>query len=749
MAEFVSQILPARRRHPKWMFPRGSVLLGQSSSGADVLVDSDAIRKHVHVVGASGYGKSKLLENVARQGILALDGQPKGLILIDPHGTVVQAILRWLTTHGVDRYRRIHVVDPTGEDIVGINPFQHRPGVDAAFSANTFCNAVMEVWGGADPTQTPQLRESIKGIFYTLTILGWTLLECELLTDIADPLGVRQFIVDNVRHPQIRRFWATLNALPPAKIEEKLGSAVRRLNEFLLPQALRRIFSRRDRVIDFRAAMDAGDIILIDLSYGNGRISEDESSLLGRLILADIFLSCLGRAEGSTETLVIVDECQRYLTRDIASILDQARKFGLSLVLAHQHLGHLREAGEHIFRSVMTNTRTKVIFGGLDDDDATVMARNIFRGTLDLEFPKRTFDKPTVIGQDYDWLCSAAVAHGTAHAEGTNWSEGESLAHSESLTASWARAISDSDTTSKSRTRSDATTDSAARARSRSAGDQWSHTENRADGTAASETRSTSSGESMGVNQEYSPYRTRASRLTSPAPGAAVTDGFSDTKGLASTRGQSSSSGSADSYGGASMQGETYLRSSGTTLGRADTIGIAHTSGVVVTEGVALTEGTTHTRNWSIGGNVTETASRSDTRGRGQTLRSVFATLPTQAYTLEELRYYASSLLGGLGIGEAIAKIGDRPPVRLNTLPIKPGWANKAQVERLRRRLAAASPFITPLPEARSSYLAWRQELMGQLLGVTHQPAAQVDHPAGDPDEPCPEAPPLKDQGWG
>ena len=89
------------------------------------------------------------------------------------------------------------------------------------------------------------------------------------------------------------------------------------------------------------------------------------------------------------------------------------------MVLAHQHLGHLREAGEHIFRSVMTNTRTKIVFGGLDDDDATLMARNLFRGTFDLEMPKQSFDRPTVIGQEFDWLASESEGRGTAHAEGT------------------------------------------------------------------------------------------------------------------------------------------------------------------------------------------------------------------------------------------------------------------------------------------------------------------------------------------
>ena len=428
------------------------------------------------------------------------------------------------------------------------------------------------------------------------------------------------------------------------------------------------------------------------LSYGNGRMSEDESSLLGRMMLADIFLSCLGRPEGSTEVLVIIDECQRYLTRDIASILDQARKFGLSLVLAHQHLGHLREAGEHIFRSVMTNARTKIVFGGLDDDDATLMARNLFRGTLDLEMPKQSFDRPTVIGQEFDWLASESEGRGTARAEGTTWSEGESVAQSRSATTSWGRTVSDSIAASRSTTRSRSKTKSASET------DQWSHTDSRSSGTSASDTRSSSTARSTGITQDFvSPYRSRGSRLRNPEPGATISDNDSGTEGIATTTGRSNATGAADSFGGARATGRA------TTRGTAETTGAAHTRGVATTEGIAITEGITHSTSRSWGGSATDTVSRSNTTGRSQTLRSIYETKPTQAYSLQELQYLGSSLLGSLGVGEAIAKIGERPPVRLKTLRIKSGWASEAQVERLKQRLAAlASPFVTPLPGSAS-----------------------------------------------
>ena len=722
------------RRHPKWKWPAGSLLLGTTQSGADVVVDAHTLTTHIHALGASGFGKSAFLQILAREIILSLDGHPRGLILLDPHGTLIRELLRWIASYKLDQYRRIHLIDPCGDAIVGINPVRHRANIDDAFVANTFANVVTSIWG--DEEVLPQLAESIRAIGYTLCALGWTLLEAELLTDIADPLGVRQFIIDNVRHPQIRRFWQTIDALPPAKIEEKLGAAVRRLNSFLLPQALRRIFSQKSKTIDFRSAMDSGDILLIDLSYANGRISEDESSLLGRLILADIFICSLGRPPTSNQTFLMVDECQKYLTKDIASILDQSRKFNLSLVLAHQHLGHLREAGEHIFRSIMANARTKIVFGGLDDDDATFMARNLFRGHLPLETPKHTFDKPAVVGQDYDWLRSESTARGTARAEGTAWSEGESIAHSRSATTSWATTISNGDTTSQATTRSEAATQSS------SDSAQWSHADSRSAGASASDTRSSSSGQSFSVNQEYWPYATTGSRLAGPADGATVSDGFTYTQGAASTTGRSDSWGSADSYGGASATGDAKTR------GTADTNGRAHTHGVAHTEGFAITEGVTHSTSSSYGGSVTDTASRSATTGRGQSLRSVFATLPTQAYSLQELQYLGSALLGDLAVGEAIAKIGQRPPVRLSTIRIKPGWASEVQVEGLKKRLALASPFITPLPEARERYIAHRKQVMAQLLGVAHEPlplelaAEPVD------DDPTPRPPPLK-EGWG
>jgi Type IV secretion-system coupling protein DNA-binding domain len=527
-------------------------------------------------------------------------------------------------------------------------------------------------------------------------------------------LVLRTYLIEQAPNRAVRRFWRTIEALPPAKRDEKLAAAARRISEFLLPQATRRIFAARDRAIDFRKAMDDGECLLIDLSYGHGRISKDEARLLGTFMLNDIFLSCLGRPPGSTPVYIYIDEVQLFLTETVAAMLDQARKFGVHLILSHQHLGHLRERGEAIYRSVMTNTRTKIIFGGLDDDDATLMARNLYRGTFDPELAKARYDKPVVTGQVREWMRSESDSRGTAHAIGTTESHGGSHSTSRSTTKSEATTRSESDTVSESDTISESDTVSE------------SHTDSESESSSSSSLRSSSVSDSTdsgySANYDYGSILPR-DYSRSQGSGSSSTSGESDSHGSTSTRG------SADTYGTAH------------TTGRAHTDGRAHTTGTAVTEGTATTEGTTIGTNWSRGTSATTTQSRQHTDGRSQTLASTFTIMPTQAYSIDEQVHLRSVELAHLDIGEAVVKIGKQPPYRVRTIRFRDGWARQEHVETVKRRIAAKTPFMTPVAEIAALYRAWRR----QLIATVHDALNVVGKPALD----RPEPPPLKDEGWG
>ena len=706
-------------RHPIWRWPAGSVVLGTAKSGEKIWISREARTVHCFTCGQSGQGKSKLLEGMIRQDILRLSGEHCAVFVIDPHGTLVGNTLRSIATHRLHDLRTIRVLDPCDpEHVFGMNPVRPRPGVDPAVVASAVLNAILQVWGGQDAATLPQLRETAKAILYVLCALGLTFLEIDELVDLDDGSGLRNYVMENIRHPSIRRFFATLAALPAARAEEKLGSFVRRMNEFLLPMAMRRIFAARDRVIDFRASMDNGEVLLIDLSYGNGKLSEDESTLLGCLMLADIFLSCLGRPEGSTPVYLYIDECHRFLTSDVANILDQARKFGLHIILSTQHIGHLRDRGEHIYRSVMTNTRTKIIFGGLDDDDATLMARNLYRGSFNLERAKARYDKPTVIGQTYDWLRSESLSRGTAHALGTTEGRAEGEAHQTSTTETTGISFSETDTSSTSETLSD------------SYSVAESHTDQSSGSTSRGDTRSGSTTRSASSAQSYDDYGAM------PVGGPTITTGSTDTSGSGSTTGSSSGWGSADSS------------SEGYTRGSSYTTAEAHATSTGFSQSSAVTQGTSRSTERSVSTSVTDTTSMQQTQGRAQTLRSVFKTMPTTPYSLEELVHMASVTMANLGVGEAIVKIGKRRPVRIATLRIKVGWATPEHVARVKRRLARAAPFITAIADARESYVAWRKELLARLMHRELAPPSEqpVDF-AENGDRST--APSLKDEGWG
>jgi type IV secretory pathway TraG/TraD family ATPase VirD4 len=173
---------------------------------------------------------------------------------------------------------------------------------------------------------------------------------------------------------------------------------------------------QQEDVIDFRRIMDEGDILLVNLSSGR-RISEDNASLLGALMVNDLFLKARGRPKGARPFYLYVDECSRFVSEEIGRILDEGRQFGLHLILAHQHLAQLKKAGDAVYNAVWTDARTKVVFGGLSPDDAKVMAETVYMDEVDFEEPKESLSKPVTTGYEIIQLRSRTETHGNSRTQ--------------------------------------------------------------------------------------------------------------------------------------------------------------------------------------------------------------------------------------------------------------------------------------------------------------------------------------------
>jgi hypothetical protein len=414
------------------------IRLGTREGGNPVFLSERARATHLQVIGASGTGKTKFLEHLIREDILA----GNGLCLIDPTGNLYHDLLRWAETQGLLDRKPILLFDPASPDwTFGFNPLDADGRTeDLSFLVDAMVAACAAVWGGEDTNQTPLLKRCLRAVFHALAEQKLTLLEAVYLVNPADPTGLRRHLTRAIDDFIVREQWEIWNATKPREFQEQFGSTMNRLLEFLAAERIRRILGQREGTIRLRQVMDTGGMLLVNLSSGRA-LSEANASLLGALLVNDLFLKARGRPKGSRPFYLYIDECHRFVSEDVGRILDEGRQFGLHLILAHQHLAQLQKAGEAVYGAILTDARTKVVFGGLSPEEAEILADFLYMGEFDLEEAKTSLDKPVTVGHEVRWFQSESQTETRGESETT----GTAVSRSTSMTATTTRGRSASD----------------------------------------------------------------------------------------------------------------------------------------------------------------------------------------------------------------------------------------------------------------------------------------------------------------
>ena len=388
--------------------------------GERAVLPASARETHLHVLGVSGQGKSYFLEHMIRQDILS----GNGVCVIDPHGELYENLLAWLAEHQIDRYRHIHLLNPSDDTwTVGFNPLCVGES-DPTVRVGAMVSACLKVWGGADVTQTPRLAKCLRSVFYALAHHRLSLLEAKQLTSYITA-DVRERLTATLPNTAFREEWQEFNAYPQREFLNYFESTNSRLLPFIASPIISRMIGQTDTVIDFQRCMDERHIVLVNLATKD-KYEEEDARLIGAMLFSDLFISAKRRqfeTAKRTPFYCYIDECADYLTDDIARMLDQTRKFGLHLVLAHQRLEQLRRYGDNLYNAVMAGAQSKIVFKVDEDETADILARFLFRKELDLEEPKHILDKPVAVGQVPIWLHSESTT--TARSETSSESHGE------------------------------------------------------------------------------------------------------------------------------------------------------------------------------------------------------------------------------------------------------------------------------------------------------------------------------------
>jgi len=312
-------------------------------------------RQHMYVIGQSGTGKSSLLHNLVIQDI----ANGEGLCVVDPHGELVEGVLSMIPE---ERIKDVVYFNPADTDYpIGFNILELPDPKYKHLVASGLMGIFTKIWSGVWSARMEYIMNN--AILALLDTPGTTLLG---ITRILVDKDYRQKIIANVKDPVVKAFW--INEFEEWKDQfrnEAIAPIQNKVGQFLSTPIVRNIVGQPKSTINILDIMNSGKIFLVNVS--KGRIGEDNSALLGAMLITKIQLAAMERVripeEERVDFYLHVDEFQNFATDSFANILSEARKYRLNLILAHQYIGQLTSSGSTIVRdAVFGNVGTMLMF---------------------------------------------------------------------------------------------------------------------------------------------------------------------------------------------------------------------------------------------------------------------------------------------------------------------------------------------------------------------------------------------------
>lgn len=350
--------------------------------------------RHLYVVGKSGTGKSKLLELLIATDIK----EGKGVCVMDPHGDLVDAVIKHIPKERVNDIVYFNPMDI--EYPIAFNPMEAvKPELKLRVTIG-FIEIFKKIFGA---NWTSRLEHVLRQT--TLALLdskGTTVFS--ILKMLSDK-NYRQTIVSRIEDSVVKNFWVNEFAAWSEKFDnEAITPLLNKVGQLVSTNLIRNIIGQPFNTFNFRAIMDNQKVMLVKLN--KGLLGEENAALLGAMMITKIQQAALERAdmaeEKRKEFYLYCDEFQYFATDTFAEILSEARKYKLSLTISHQYLGQLNTI---VRTTVFGNIGTIVSFR-VGAEDAVILEKEftpVFRVRDIINLAVREFYiKMSVHGQTRD-----------------------------------------------------------------------------------------------------------------------------------------------------------------------------------------------------------------------------------------------------------------------------------------------------------------------------------------------------------
>lgn len=352
--------------------PKEGIVLGNNiyrGVSTPVRIKKSDRRRHAYIIGKTGTGKTVFLENLITQDI----ENGEGVCVIDPHGELIEKVLAKIPK---ERAEDVIVFDPANaERPLGFNLFESPAEGQKDLISLEAMSIFIKLFGSE--IFGPRIQDYFRNGALTLMSddenPGTIIDIVRLFTDDE----FQEKWVAKIKNPIVKNFWTNQMAKTGAREKQEIiPFLAAKFGAFITNSTMRNIIGQSHSAFNFREVMDQGKILLVSLSKGT--VGEINMSLLGMIIVAKLQMAAMSRSDIQEDQrrdfYLYVDEFQNFATSSFESILSEARKYKLNLIIAHQYLAQIENVGGDfekkidLRKSVFGNVGTMVVFRtGVED----------------------------------------------------------------------------------------------------------------------------------------------------------------------------------------------------------------------------------------------------------------------------------------------------------------------------------------------------------------------------------------------